>query len=410
MAEFSIDRFVNLYAHRTSGMSASEVRALFAVASRPEVVSLAGGMPYVQAIDADEVAKVFREVLDEHGGMALQYGGGQGHAALRDALVMLMGAERLDADPEDVVVTTGAQQALDLVGKIFIDPGDLIAVEAPAYVGALTAFGAYEPRYLTIDLDDDGMVVDQLEQAFVRGDRPTFVYTVPNFGNPAGVTMSLDRRHRLVELCREAGVPIVEDNPYGLLRFEGEALPSLRSLDPNNVIYLGTVSKTFAPGMRVGWALAEQSVVQRLVLAKEAADLCGSSLTMLLTERWFADEERWRSNLSTLVATYRARRDVMLEAIEEHFPDGAMWTNPAGGFYVWVTLPAWTDTKALLAAAVERRVAYVPGTAFYPDGRGVNQMRLAFCYPTEDRIREGIQRLGALLEDEEQLYRSLHPR
>ncbi len=229
MAEFSIDRFVDLYAHRTSGMSASEVRALFAVASRPEVVSLAGGMPYVQAIDADEVARVFREVLDEHGGMALQYGGGQGHAALRDALVMLMAAEGQGADPEDVVVTTGAQQALDLVGKIFIDPGDLIAVEAPAYVGALTAFGAYEPRYLTIDLDDEGMVVDQLEQAFVRGDRPTFVYTVPNFGNPAGVTMSLDRRHRLVELCREAGVPIVEDNPYGLLRFEGEALPSLRS-------------------------------------------------------------------------------------------------------------------------------------------------------------------------------------
>ena len=410
MAEFSIDRFVDLYAHRTSGMSASEVRALFAVASRPEVVSLAGGMPYVQAIDADEVARVFREVLDEHGGMALQYGGGQGHAALRDALVMLMAAEGLEADPEDVVVTTGAQQALDLVGKIFIDQGDLIAVEAPAYVGALTAFGAYEPRYLTIDLDDEGMVVDQLEQAFVRGDRPTFVYTVPNFGNPAGVTMSLDRRHRLVELCREAGVPIVEDNPYGLLRFEGEALPSLRSLDPNNVIYVGMVSKTFAPGMRVGWALAEQSVVQRLVLAKEAADLCGSSLTMLLTERWFADEERWRSNLSTLVATYRARRDVMLEAIEEHFPDGAMWTTPAGGFYVWVTLPEWTDTKALLAAAVERRVAYVPGTAFYPDHRGANQMRLAFCYPTEDRIREGIQRLGALLEDEEQLYRSLHPR
>ncbi len=410
MAEFAIDRFVDLYAHRTSGMSASEVRALFAVASRPDVVSLAGGMPFVQALPRDEVARLFAEALETPEAAALQYGGGQGQRTLRQRLVELMAAEGIEADPEDVAVTTGAQQALDLLGKIFIDPGDLIAVEAPAYVGALTAFGAYEPRYLTIDLDEDGMIVEQLEQALVRGDRPTFVYTVPNFGNPAGVTMSHARRRRLVQLCREASIPIVEDNPYGLLRFEGADLPTLRSLDPENVIYLGTVSKTFAPGVRVGWVLAEQSVVQRVVLAKEAADLCGSSLTMSLTERWFADEERWRSNLATLVTTYRSRRDVMLDAIEEHFPDGALWTNPAGGFYVWVTLPPWVDTKAMLAAAVERRVAYVPGTAFYPDGRGGNQMRLAFCYPPEDRIREGIARLGALLHDEEQLYRSMDPR
>jgi DNA-binding transcriptional MocR family regulator len=306
------------------------------------------------------------------------------------------------------VITTGAQQALDLIGKIFIDPGDLIAVEAPAYVGALTAFGAYQPRYLQIDLDADGMIVDQLEEALVRGERPKFVYTVPNFGNPAGVTMSLPRRRQLVALCREAGIPIIEDNPYGLLRFEGDALPCLRSMDPENVIYLGTVSKVFSPGVRVGWALAEQSVVQRLVLAKEAADLCGSSFTMLVTERYFAGD-RWRQNLSTFVDLYRLRRDAMLEALPEHFPSDATWTHPAGGFYVWVTLPGWVDAQAMLAAAVERRVAYVPGTAFYPDDRGRNQMRLAFCYPTEDRIREGIARLGALLEDEEQLYRSLHP-
>ena len=410
MAEFSIDRFVDLYAHRTSGMSASEVRALFAVASRPEVVSLAGGMPYVQALPADEVTRVFAEALEAPEAAALQYGGGQGQRSLRERLVAIMAEEGVDADPEDVVVTTGAQQGLDLIGKIFIDPGDLVAVEAPAYVGALTAFGAYQPRYLTIDLDDDGMVVEQLERALVRGDRPKFVYTVPNYANPAGVTLSHDRRQRLVELCREASIPIVEDNPYGLLRFDGDPLPALRTLDPGNVIYLGTVSKTFAPGVRVGWTLAEQSVIQRLVLAKEAADLCGSNLTMLLTERWFSDDDRWRTHLSTLVDTYRSRRDVMLEAIDEHFPDAAMWTHPAGGFYVWVTLPPWVDTKAMLAAAVERRVAYVPGTAFYPDGRGGNQMRLAFCYPTEDRIREGIARLGALLHDEEQLYRSLHPR
>ena len=409
MAELSIDRFVDLYARRTSGMSASEVRALFAVASRPEVVSLAGGMPYVQAIPSDDVLDVVRGVFGEHGPLSLQYGGGQGHPALRERLSGLMGAEGIEGDPEDMVVTTGAQQALDLVGTIFIDPGDVVALEAPAYVGALTAFGTYEPAFMTIDVDDDGMVVDELEAALVRGVRPKFVYVCPNFGNPSGVTLSYERRAQLVSLCREAGIPIVEDNPYGLLRFEGEPLPALRTLDPDNVIYVGTVSKVFSPGVRVGWALAERSVVERLVLAKEAADLCGSSFTMLVTERYFADEERWRSNLATLTDVYRARRDAMLEAIDEHFPDGAMWTTPRGGFYVWVTLPDWIDTRAMLAAAVERRVAYVPGTAFYPDGRGNSQMRLAFCYPPEDRIREGVARLGGLLEDEQALYRSLHP-
>jgi len=407
MAEFSIDRFVDRYAARAAGMTASEVRALFAVAARPEVVSLAGGMPYVQALPTAEVSAVAREVLEEHGDIALQYGGGQGSIGLRERLTMLMAEEGIAADPEDVVVTTGAQQALDLLGKIFIDPGDLIAVEAPAYVGALTAFGAYEPRFLPIEIDDHGMIVDQLEQALVRGERPAFVYTVPNFGNPAGVTLSAARRHQLIALCREAGIPIIEDNPYGLLRFEGEAEPCLRSLDPDNVIYLGTVSKTFSPGVRVGWALAELSVVQRLVLAKEAADLCSSNLTMLMTERWFSDEQRWRSTLAGLVETYRSRRDAMLEALEEHMPEDATWTRPGGGFYVWATLPEWLDAKALLAAAVERRVAYVPGTAFYPDGRGANRMRLAFCYPPEDRIREGVGLLGALLHDEEQLYRSM---
>ena len=409
MAEFSIDRFVDLYAHRTSGMSASEVRALFAVASRPEIVSLAGGMPFVQALPTEDVLEVVRGVLEEHGSMSLQYGGGQGEPGLRERLAGLMAAEGIQGDPEDMVITTGAQQALDLVGKIFIDPGDVIAVEAPAYVGALTAFGQYEPRYLQVEIDDDGMIVGQLEEALVRGERPKFVYTCPNFGNPSGVTLSYTRRQHLVSLCREAGIAIVEDNPYGMLRFEGEPLPALRTLDPDNVIYLGTVSKVFSPGVRVGWALAEQSVIQRLVLAKEAADLCGSSFTMLVTERYVPDADRWRANLAALTDIYRSRRDAMLEAIDEHFPDGAMWTNPGGGFYVWVTLPDWFDTRAMLAAAVERRVAYVPGTAFYPDGRGGNQMRLAFCYPPVDRIREGIARLGSLLEDEQALYRSLHP-
>jgi DNA-binding transcriptional MocR family regulator len=408
MAEFDVDPFADRYARRAASMSASEVRALFAVASRPDVVSLAGGMPYVQALPVDHVLEVVEAVLTERADVALQYGAGQGSPLLRERLAMLMAEEGTTADPEDLVVTTGAQQALDLVGKILIDPGDTIVVEAPAYVGALSAFSAYEPRILQVDLDDDGMVVDQLEDALVRGERPKFVYTVPNFHNPAGVTMSPERRERLVALCREARLPIVEDNPYGLLRFEGAPAPTLRSLDPHNVIYLGTVSKVFSPGVRVGWAVAEPGVLQRLVLAKEAADLCGSQLNMLITERYF-DGELWRRNLARLVDTYRSRRDAMLSALAEWFPADASWTAPAGGFYVWATLPEYFDTPSLLAAAVERKVAYVPGTAFYPDGRGRRQMRLSFCYPTEERIAEGVRRLGELLADEEELFRSLSP-
>jgi 2-aminoadipate transaminase len=406
MAEFSIDPYVDLYARRTSGMSASEVRALFAVASRPEVVSLAGGMPHVEGLPQDHVLNVVREAIEVYGPKALQYCGGQGLTELRDRLVGLMAEEGVDADPDDVVVTTGAQQALDLVAKTFLDPGDEIVVEAPSYVGALSAFSAYEPRYLQVELDDEGMIVEQLEDALVRGAKPKLVYTVPNFHNPAGVTMSATRRERLVTLCREAGVPILEDNPYGMLRFEGEALPCLRSLDPQNVIYLGTMSKVFSPGVRVGWALAEQSVIQRLILAKEAADLCGSSLNQLVSERYLAGD-RWRETLFELVGVYRRRRDAMLGALDERFPDDARWTRPAGGFYVWVTLPAYFDCSAMLAAAVERRVAYVPGTAFYPDDRGKERMRLAFCHPPESDVVEGVRRLGDLLEDEEELYRSL---
>ncbi len=406
MAELSVDPYVHLYARRTSGMSVSEVRALFAVASRPDVVSLAGGMPYVQALPREDVMEVVTRVLAEDGDRALQYVGGQGHPSLRERLAELMREERTPADPEDMVVTTGAQQALDLVGKVLIDPGDEIAIEAPAYVGALSAFSAYEPRFLQIELDDRGMVIEQLEEALLRGARPKFVYTVPNFSNPAGITMSRERREHLVALCREAHIPIVEDNPYGLLRFEGEPDPTLRSMDPQNVIYLGTVSKVFSPGVRVGWAMAEPGVLQRLILAKEAADLCGSSFNMLVTERYLAGD-RWRANLHRLVEVYRGRRDATLAALDEHFPADATWTRPAGGFYVWVTLPSYIDSQAALAAAVERRVAYVPGTAFYPDGRGKDRMRLAFCYPTEEAIAEGVRRLGQLLADEEELYRSL---
>jgi DNA-binding transcriptional MocR family regulator len=377
-------------------MSASEVRALFAVASRPDVVSLAGGMPFVQALPSDDVLHVVRSVIEDQAPQALQYCEGAGLPGVRDAVAALMAEEGVEASAAQVVITNGGQQALDLVGKLLLDPGDAVVVEAPAYVGALSAFSAYEPRFIPVPLDQEGLVVDELQALLAQGARPKFVYTVPNFSNPSGVTMSLPRRRWLVEVCRDAGVPIVEDNPYGLLRFEGEALPCLRSLDPGNVIYLGTVSKVFAPGLRVGWVLAGPGVLTRLTLAKEAADLCSSSLTQLVAERYLRSGA-WRENLRRLTDVYRARRDAMLAALDDHAPPQTTWTTPQGGFYVWVSLPPGVDSAATLPFAVEHRVAYVPGTAFYPDGRGRDALRLSFSYPSEDAIREGIERLGRVI-------------
>ncbi len=384
------------------------MRALFAVASRPEVISFAGGMPFVQALPKQELIEVMRRVIEERGDIAMQYGGGLGQPSLRERLAGLMSEEGVESDPEQICVTVGGSQALDILGKIFIDAGDEVVIEAPSYVGAISAFSAYEPRFVQVSLDDDGMIVEQLEEALLKGIRPKFVYTIPNFHNPAGVTLSLTRRERLVSLCREAGIPIVEDNPYGLLRFEGEPLPTLKSLDPTNVIYIGSLSKVFASGMRLGWVHAETGVLHRFLPAKEAADLCTSNLTQLIADEYLASDA-WRVNLSAYVDIYRERRDACLGALEAHFPEGCSWTHPAGGFYVWVTVPDHLDTRSMLAAAVDRRVAYVPGTGFYTDGRGRDQMRIAYCYPSAEAIEEGIRRLADLITDEESLYRSMSP-
>ncbi|MEX0991300.1 MAG: PLP-dependent aminotransferase family protein [Actinomycetota bacterium] len=400
MAENTPDPYVDLYARRTAGMSASEVRALFAVASRPEVISLAGGMPFVQALPREHILEVVTKVITERGDLALQYGGGVGHLGLRERLADLLNGEGIAADPGSIVITMGGQQALDIIGRIFIDPGDQIAVEAPSYVGALSAFSAYEPEFLQVPLDDEGMIVDELEAHLRGGVRPAFVYTVPNFHNPAGVTMSLARREQLVAVCRDAGIPIIEDDPYRALRFDGDPIPALRTLDPANVIYLSSLSKVFAAGIRIGYVTAEPSVLQRFLPAKEAADLCPSNLSQLIAEEYLSDE-RWEANLQTLIDIYRERRDACLAALAEHFPTDATWTHPSGGFYVWATLPDVFDTARMLPTAVERRVAYVPGTAFYPDGSGANRLRLAYCYPDAADVAEGVRRLSGLLNDEE---------
>ncbi|HET6498998.1 MAG TPA: PLP-dependent aminotransferase family protein, partial [Coriobacteriia bacterium] len=379
-ARVVFDRWDGRYAHRMANVRSSAVRDLFAAASRPDIISFAGGMPEVSRVPADAAATAAYEAVIHERACALQYGSSEGRPALRAQIVELMAETGVRLAADDIVVTAGAQQGLDLLAKVFIDPGDVVIVEGPTYVGALQAFSAYEPRIVCVPLDGSGMRVDALEAELARlGPRGAkFIYTIPNFHNPAGVTMPPERRRRLLELARTYDIPVVEDDPYGRLRFEGGHVKPLRSLD-SEVIYLGTFSKIFAPGLRLGWMTAPRPILAKVLLAKQAADLCGSAFAQVTAERYFAGT-RWRRVLQGLTRTYAERRDAMLAAMEEHFPSEVRWTRPEGGFFVWVELPSFIDTGAMLAEAVEHGVTFVPGSAFYPDGRGRNCMRLAFCY------------------------------
>lgn len=406
------DPFLDRYAHGTRAMTASEIRALFAVAARPEIVSLAGGMPYTAALPFDVIGDVVEEVLGKEGPASLQYGGGQGDARLREVMVELMRREGIHASAADVVVTVGSQQALDLLGRMFCDPGDVIVAEGPSYVGALSAFSQYQVEVRHVRLDDDGLDPDKLDAELGRlaseGRRVKFLYTVPNFHNPAGVTLSEERRDRVVEIARRHGLLVLEDNPYGLLGFEGSPPDALRAREADSVVYLGTISKTFAPGLRIGWALAPPAIRERLILVKEAADLSSSNFAQAVAYRYFAGYP-WQETLKELRDLYRERRDAMLEALAEHFPpeSGVTWTRPRGGFYVWVKLPDPLDARAMLAKAISARVAYVPGGSFFADDQGGSNLRLSYCYPPPDRIREGVRRLAGVVADELELLRAI---
>ncbi len=400
-----LDPWLGSYADRTHGMRASEIRALFAVANRPEVVSLAGGMPYLDGLPLDRLAELAARVVAERGLTALQYGSGQGDETLREQILEIMRHEGITAHPDDVVVTTGSQQALDLVTRIFVDPGDVVVAEAPSYVGALGVFRAYQADVVHVPIDAAGLVPAALEEALAAlvrdGRRAKFLYTVPNFHNPAGVCLSAERRPQVLEICRRYGVLVVEDNPYGLLGFEGDPVPAMRSVDDEGVIYLGSFSKTFAPGYRVGWAVAPHAVREKLVLASESAILCPSNASQLAISTYLSTCD-WYGQIRSFRSTYRERRDAMVAALAEHLPD-CTWTVPDGGFYTWVKLPDGLDAKEMLPRAVTARVAYVPGTAFYFDGQGADHMRLSFCFPTPERIREGVRRLATVVSGEAEL-------
>ena len=398
----NLDPWFNHYASRSSGLSASEVRALFAVASRPEVVSLAGGMPYVRALPESLVNGALEKVMQENGPMAMQYGSGQGVPALREQILEIMALEGISASVDDVVVTTGSQQALDLVTKLFIDPGDVILAEAPSYVGAIGVFRSYQADVVHVLMDEHGLIPDKLREAIAEvkasGRTIKFLYTIPNFHNPAGVTLSAERRPEILEICQSNGILILEDNPYGLLSFEEDVPPAIRSLNEDGVIYLGSFSKTLAPGFRVGWALAPHAIREKLVLAAEAAILCPSSFSQMVISEYLSQAD-WKGQIETFRGVYKERRDAMLEALEEHLPD-LSWNVPNGGFYIWCSLPENLDSKAMLPRAVTELVAYTPGTAFFADGGGRQNLRLSFCYPTPENIKVGIRRLATVIRGE----------
>ncbi|WP_296139080.1 MULTISPECIES: PLP-dependent aminotransferase family protein [unclassified Pseudonocardia] len=396
------------FARRTAGMTASEIRALFAVASRPEVVSLAGGMPNLAALPLDTLAAEVGQLVASEGQTALQYGSAQGTPALREQICEVMRLEGIDADPEDVVVTVGSQMALDLITRIYCDPGDVVLAEGPSYVGALGSFAAYQARVVHVAMDAHGLVPQYLRNALEslarQGITPKFLYTIPNFHNPAGVTLAVERRTEILEICVSHGVAVVEDNPYGLLGFSGTVYPALRSFD-RDVVYLGSFSKTFASGLRVGWALVPPAVRDRMVLAAESATLCPPTFNQMIVSRYLQTQD-WRSQVKTFTEAYRERRDAMLAALETHLPPGCSWNVPDGGFYVWLTVPEGVDTKAMLPRAVTARVAYASGTGFYADGFGSRQLRLSYCYPTPERIEEGVRRLAGVLGAELDVMRT----
>ena len=391
------------FAGRAAHMQPSEIRSLFAVASRPEIVSLAGGMPNLSALPMGMMADVVQKLILNNGAEALQYGSGQGHPKLREQICEVMALEGIRANPDDVIVTTGSQQALDLISRIFIDPGDVVLVEAPSYVGALGTFSQYQAAPVHVETDDDGMVpaalVEAIKSVRSAGRKIKFLYLIPNYQNPTGVMLSADRRTEILEICAREEIFIVEDNPYGLLGFDRPSPNAMRAQDSENVIYLGSFSKTIASGLRVGWALVPQSIKDKIVIASESSILCPSNFTQLTISSYLKDQP-WRDQIASFVDLYRVRRDAMLESLEAHFPKEATWTRPGGGFYVWITLPPEIDTKAMVPKAIVAKVAYVPGSAFYADGFGSWQMRLSYCHPTPERIREGVKALGAVVKQE----------
>ena len=406
-----LERYAALFAKRTKVMRSSVMRDMMAITALPEVISLAGGLPDTSSFPPDSFLEEMTRIAGESLPQALQYGPTEGTELTREQIAQVMAEEGMAVDPTDITVTTGGQQAIDLITKALIDPGDILICDAPTYPGAIPTFSSYEADVIQIECDGDGMRVDLLEETveslIAGGRRPKFIYSVPTFQNPGGVTLAGDRRRKLVEIANRHEILIVEDNPYGLLRFEGEPLPTLYSLDGGSfVVYIGTFSKILSAGLRIGWIVSPPPIREKVVLGKQASDLCTSSLTQDFAAHFFASGE-WRGYVQALTGLYRSRRDAMIGAISEYFPHGATWNRPEGGLFVWATLPDMLDSDDLLAKALQAGVAFVPGSAAYVDGRGGSSMRLNFSGVPEETIVEGIRRIGKVAGDQLGLYEAI---
>ena len=408
----NLDSWLDAYAARAETLAVSEVRALFSVVSRPEVVSLAGGMPFVAALPQELLAKAYHDLMAKKGNLAIQYGGGQGDLVLRDQIRELMALEGIQSSVEDLVITTGSQHGLDLLSGLFLDKGDVVVAEGPSYVGALGIFRHYEADVEHVYTDHDGMSPEALQETITKlkaqGRKIKFLYLVPNFANPSGVTLSAERRPRILEICKREHILIIEDNPYGLLYFDKPVPDALRAVEEDGVVYLGSFSKILAPGFRVGYVLAPPAIRDKMVLAQESALLCPSSFTQMMISEYLANAD-WQGQIDTFRGVYKERKDAALAAMHEYLP-GLHTTRPDGGFYLWVTLPDGVDSKAMLPLAVKELVAYTPGTAFYGDGTGQNKLRVCYSYPTPENIKVGIKRLANVINLQTELLETFKGR
>lgn len=399
----SAHRHEALFSDRAANIKQSAVRDVFDISIQPGLVSLAGGSPYLRSLPLKELGDTVQQIIAEHGLEALQYGSGQGMEKLRQQICEVMAAEGItDADPADLVVTTGSQSAQDVAAKVFCNPGDVILCEDPTYVGALNTFEAYQVDVQAVAMDDDGLVPEALQQRIAElqseGRTIKALYTIPSFNNPSGITLKASRRQVIVDICKEHNILVLEDNPYGLLRFDGKPLTPLREGNPDDVIYLGSFSKIFAPGVRLGWALVPRHLHRRFYLACEAVVLCPSPLTQMLVSAYLSDYD-WLGHLETTRALYSERCSTMLSALAKHLPASVTWTRPDGGFFIWVTLPEGIDTYPLLYKAIDAGVVFIPGAAFTPSDAPSNKLRLAFSAVSSEDIVTGIERLAPILQE-----------